>query len=41
MNVTYDRMRGMKQVLTLAKRQWDINTSGVLQKYAPFPLVDV
>jgi hypothetical protein len=41
MDVTYDASRGMRQVLTLAKRQWDINTSGILQKYSPFPLVDV
>jgi hypothetical protein len=41
MDVTYDSARGMRQVLTLAKRQWAINTSGILQKYSPFPLVDV
>ena len=41
MDVTYDSASGIRQVLTLAKRQWDINTSGILQKYSPFPLVDV
>ena len=36
-NVTYDSMRGMKQVLNLCRRTWKINTSGKSAKTYPAP----
>jgi len=41
MEVTWDTKNQMRQTLVLAKRQWSINTSGILQKFSPFPLVNV
>jgi hypothetical protein len=35
MNVTFDPIRGMKQVLNLCKRTWFINTSGKSEKSYP------
>jgi hypothetical protein len=41
MDVTWEPGRGMKQVLNLCKRVWQINTSGPMPKYSPFKIADV
>jgi hypothetical protein len=41
MEINWDESRAMKQVLTLAKREWTINTSGNLPKYSPLVVVEL
>ena len=40
-NVTYDPIRGMKQILNLCKRTWFINTSGKSDKSSPSTIPSV